>query len=153
MRYQVPQFIEVEDKIFGPFTFRQFAYLLGGAGVCFIAYKMLPGIIGVPIMLLAAGVSLSLAFYKVNNRPLINVLEAAFKYFLTSRLYIWKKRDKEIQKARASVPAPGDYRKLTVPKVSDSKLKDLAWSLDINETIYSKDAKKLSTRESFGLRE
>ena len=152
MRYQVPQFIEVEDKIFGPFTFRQFAYLLGGAGVCFIAYKMLPGIIGVPIMLLAAGISLALSFYKVNNRPLINVLEAAFKYFLTSRLYIWKKRDKEIQKAKVQAPAEA-YRKLSVPKVSDSKLKDLAWSLDINETIYSKDAKKLSTREAFGLRE
>lgn len=152
MRYQVPQFIEVEDKIFGPFTFRQFAYLLGGGGVCFIAYKLLPGIIGIPIMLFAAGISLALAFYKINNRPLINVLESAFKYFLTSRLYIWKKRDKYIEKAKAVAPAE-NYRSLKVPKVSDSKLKDLAWSLDINETIYSKDAKKLATRESFGLRE
>ncbi len=153
MRYQVPQFIEVEDKIFGPFTFRQFAYLLGGAGVCFIAYKLLPGIIGIPLMIFAAIVSLSLAFYKVNNRPLINVLESAIRFFAGSRLYIWKKRDKAIPKAKAPEVGSPEYRTTHVPRVSDSKLKDLAWSLDINETIFSKDAKKLSTRESFGLRE
>ena len=27
MQYQVPQFIEVEDKIFGPLTFKQFLYI------------------------------------------------------------------------------------------------------------------------------
>ncbi len=156
MRYQVPQFIEVEDKIFGPFTFRQFAYLLGGAGVCLIAYKLLPSIIGIPIMLVAAGISSALAFYKINNRPLITTLEAAFKFFLTHRLYIWKKRDKYPTKSIADDvlnATSGQGMGLRVPKVSDSKLKDLAWSLDINETIFSKDAKKLATRESFGLRE
>ncbi len=159
VRYQVPQFIEVEDKIFGPFTFRQFAYLLGGAGICFLCYKLLPSIIGIPIMLGAAGVSLALAFYKVNNRPLINTLEAAFKFFLTHRLYIWKKRDKyptksaadDILNATHSGMGAMNISGLRVPKVSDSKLKDLAWSLDINETIFSKDAKRLATRESFGL--
>lgn len=158
VRYQVPQFIEVEDKIFGPFTFRQFAYLLGGAGVCFLCYKLLPFIIGLPIMFGAAGISLALAFYKVNNRPLINTLEAAFKFFLTHRLYIWKKRDKYPTKSAADDILNATHTGLgmsgmRVPKVSDSKLKDLAWSLDINETIFSKDAKRLSTRESFGLRE
>ena len=33
-----------------------------------------------------------------------------------------------------------------VPKLSDSKLRDLTWSLDINETIYSKDSKGLISR-------
>ncbi len=161
MRYQVPQFIEVEDKIFGPFTFRQFAYLLGGAGICFLCYKLLPFVVGLPIMIGAAGVSAALAFYKVNNRPLINTLEAAFKFFLTHRLYIWKKRDKyptkiaadEILNTNHSNTGMMGINGLRVPKVSDSKLKDLAWSLDINETIFSKDAKKLATRESFGLKE
>jgi hypothetical protein len=153
MRYQVPQFIEVEDKIFGPFTFRQFAYLLGGAGLCFLAYKLTPMIIAVPIMLGAAGIALALAFYKINNRPLISVLEAAFKYMLTNRLYIWKKHDKYPKKSAADTALNTDYHTLRVPKISDSKLKDLAWSLDINETIFSKDAKRLSGREELSLRE
>jgi len=30
MRHEVPQFIDIEDKIFGPLTFFQGLYLLGG---------------------------------------------------------------------------------------------------------------------------
>ncbi len=148
MRYQVPQFIEVEDKIFGPFTFKQFAYLVGGVGVCFIAYKFLPFFLGLPVMLVAMGISSLFAFYKINNRPFIETLEAAFKYTFKKHLYIWKKEDKKIEKNIADEMLEAKRNKLYVPKVSESKLKDLAWSLDINETIYSKDSGKLEARDA-----
>ena len=32
MRFEVPQFIDIEDKIIGPLTWRQFIYLGGGVG-------------------------------------------------------------------------------------------------------------------------
>ncbi|TSC61742.1 MAG: SsrA-binding protein, partial [Parcubacteria group bacterium Athens0416_74] len=32
MQFQVPQFIEVEDKIVGPLTFKQFVFIAGGLG-------------------------------------------------------------------------------------------------------------------------
>ena len=149
MRYQVPQFIEVEDKIFGPFTFKQFAYLAGGAGICFIAYKFLPFYIAVLVMVPAGSLGAALAFYKMNGRPFIDVLESAFNYFTSNQLYIWKKVDKkpeDMQKEADEIAkaAAGIY----VPKLSDSKLKDLTWSLDINETIYSRESKKLMSGSS-----
>jgi len=71
MRYQVPQFIEIEDKIFGPLTFKQFVYIAGGGGICLILFTLLPlflvVIIGIPIM----GFAVALAFFEVNGRPLI----------------------------------------------------------------------------------
>ncbi len=141
MKYQVPQFIEVEDKIFGPFTFKQFAYLAGGAGAAFLAYRLLPTIIGILVAIPFASFGAALAFYKVNGRPFVEVLQSAFEYITKNRLYIWKKEEKKPQtekeaeeKAVASF-MPGS----AVPKLSDSKLKELSWSLDINETIYSKD--------------
>jgi len=149
MRYQVPQFIEVEDKIVGPFTFKQFSYILGGAGVCFIIYKLVPSFfIGLPFMLAAGGVSAAFAFYKINSRPLIEVLEAAFKYAFTKRLYIWQKKDKLPETTIASQMLGPSQSSIMVPKISNSKLKDLAWSLDINETIYSNESKKLKNRDS-----
>ena len=42
MRFQVPQFIEVEDKIFGPLTLKQFLYTAGGAAVGFIIWSIFP---------------------------------------------------------------------------------------------------------------
>ncbi|MFA6404634.1 MAG: PrgI family protein [Candidatus Paceibacterota bacterium] len=140
MRFQVPQFIEVEDKIFGPLTLKQFIYLAGGGGLSFVAYILLGSLALslIPILIIMA-ISVSLAFYKVYNHfPLVNIAESAFKYWRGGKLYIWKKEDK--MKATTSAAASKDvknYASLMVPKISDSKLKDLSWSLDIKESIYS----------------
>lgn len=140
MRFQVPQFIEVEDKIFGPLTLKQFVYLAGGGGLSFVVYRILGSIYlsFLPIVAIVA-FSAALAFYKINNKPFIFVVEAAFKYFFGSKLYIWKK--KENQKATGKMSGSDEdikkYASVMVPKISDSKLKDLTWSLDIKESMYS----------------
>lgn len=133
MRYQVPQFIEIESKIFGPLTLKQFIYLVGGAGILFLLYIVLPiwlvFLLGLPF----AGFSLALAFYKVNNQPFIKVVENALKYLSSARLYLWKKTQpkpapkKKLEKEKIS--------QIYIPKITKSKLKDLAWSLDIQERI------------------
>ncbi len=148
MKYQVPQFIEVEDKIFGPLTFKQFVYLAGGAAICFMAYKLLPLIISVFIIVPMAGISLALAFYKVNNRPFINIVEAGFKFFLTSKLYVWRRVDKKPEEKKVEDIAKELSPVVGVPRLSNSKLKDLAWSLDINETVYSRETGKLQKGSS-----
>ena len=132
MQYQVPQFIEIEDKIFGPLTLKQFLYLAGGAGICLILFTFLPlflvVILGIPVMAGAA----ALAFYEVNGRPAIVALEHAFGYFFGSKLYLWKQRQAEAQKVQAKQAAPAQVQ-MPVPKLSESKLKDLAWSLNIKD--------------------
>ena len=139
MRYQVPQFIEVEDKIFGPLTLKQFIYMAGGGGFSFIVYVFLNSITLaiVPIILIMA-ISFAFAFYKVNNNPLVNVIESAFKYYLGGKLYIWKKEEKQRPRTEAAaIKDAKNYASIMVPKISDSKLKDLSWSLDIKESVYS----------------
>jgi len=136
MRFQVPQFIEVEDKIFGPLTLKQFIYLAGGAGLSFVIYLLLGNLIFsfIPIVIVMA-VSVALAFYKINNKPFINVVEAAFRYWKGSKLYIWKKEDKPRTPATQedAIKQAKNYASVMIPKISDSKLKDLSWSLDIKE--------------------
>jgi len=158
MQYQVPQFIDVEDKIFGPFTFKQFIYMIGGVALSYVIYRFIPSLVfsAVPI-LIVLGFSAALAFYRVNNRPFINVLESAFRYSVGSKLYLWKKDDKKQAALVAAqmkavesdkkkgvtgtgklAPAGAEkYAGVMVPKVSQSKLKDLAWNLDIQERINS----------------
>jgi len=141
MRFQVPQFIEVEDKIFGPFTLKQFIYLAGGAGLSFAIYQLIPSIIFsfIPIIIVLT-FSASLAFYKVNNKPFIFVVEAAFKYFFSEKLYIWKKVD--APKVGSTEQEAKQYASIMVPKISNSKLKDLTWSLDIKESMYTNKNQK-----------
>jgi hypothetical protein len=132
MRFQVPQFIEVEDKIFGPLTIKQFIYLVGGAGLSFIVYTLIGNLfISIIVILPIMAFAIALAFYKINNKPFINVVEAAFSYILNSKLYVWKKVEKPIEAKKAADNIVADFY---VPKLSDSKLKDLTWSLDIKQS-------------------
>ena len=132
MRFQVPQFIEVEDKLFGPLTFKQFIYVAGGVGFSVILFLFLPTFLGIimalPIMLFAA----ALAFYKVNSKPFVNVVEAFVKYTLTNKLYIWKKTD-NLRPTTDNNKNTKPIEQIYVPKLSSSKLKELTWSLDIKE--------------------
>ncbi len=140
MRFQVPQFIDVEDKIFGPLTLKQFIYLAGGGGLSFLIYVLVDSLVFafIPIALIM-GFSATLAFYRVNNKPFINVMESAFKYFTSKKLYIWKKEEAapRSQGAQSALNEAKGYASIMVPKISDSKLKDLTWSLDIKESMYS----------------
>lgn len=130
-QFHVPQFIEVESKIFGPLTFKQFAYLLGGAGLIFIFYSLLPFwlviIFGIP----AAGLSISLAFLRIHGRPFIQVVEKAIRHFSGNKLYIWRKPSAGAKQKKEPAAAPS----LPVPKLTESKLQDLAWSLDVKEKV------------------
>ncbi len=135
MQFRVPQFLEIEDKIFGPFTFRQFAYLAGGAGLCFVFYKLLGFLYGLIPILAIAGFSLMLTFYRPNNKPFINMIEASLKYFSQSKLYIWKK-NMTSRNAESLASASGNESNTSMTprnsvKLSGGKLRDLAWSLDV----------------------
>lgn len=127
MRFEVPQFIDIEDKIFGPFTWKQFVYLVGGAGASFVLFVLLPFPIFVlaaaPIITLAAG----LAFYQVNNRPFVVVLEAFFSYFTGARLYLWQKVEK-----KAAPKAEVAAEKPTYLPPGSSNLSSLSRKLEIN---------------------
>lgn len=132
MRYQVPQFIEVEDKIIGPLTIKQFVYLVGGAGMSFIIYTYLPLIVAVVLIAIIIPLSLALAFYKINNKPFIDFMESAFVYYTKQNLYIWRKEKREIEQMETKDTTENQ---IYVPRLSDSKLKELSWSLDINENL------------------
>jgi len=133
MRYQVPQFIEIEDKIFGPLTLKQFIYLAGGGGLCLIFFTLLPLYLTVILALPVLAFSIALAFYQVNGRPFIIAIEHAFGYFVGHKLYLWKQRDQKASALVGKNAAASTQVTLPVPKLSESRLKDLAWSLNIKD--------------------
>lgn len=131
MQFRVPQFIDVEDKIFGPFTFKQFIYLAGGAGMCYILLRLLPTFIAILFIAPVAGLALALAFYRVNNKPFIEIIEAWFNYVRRGKLYLWKK---EVRKGPSEKITPKSEAPTYVPHLSGSKLNDISWSLDVLDT-------------------
>lgn len=135
MRYQVPQFIEFDSKIIGPLTFKQFIYILGGIGGTYIIYKIFGIFPGVLLMIVLWALAGSLAFVKINNKSFVDVLAAGFSYMTRSKLYIWKKIDKPVT-AEEQVQKTDTADSFLAPSLSQSRLKDLAWSLDVNKSVY-----------------
>lgn len=95
MQFQIPQFIEIEDKIAGPFSLRQLLYVVAGGGVSFVAFTLLPFFAALVIAVIALGGTLSLALVKVNGQPLPRIAFAAAGFFWKPRLYLWKREVKE----------------------------------------------------------
>jgi len=145
-QFQVPQFIEVEDKIFGPLTTKQFFYLLGGGGLAFLIGFFVENtfftmLLATPVIAL----SVSLAFVKVNGRPFIDVVTNSIAYISRPRLYLWQKAKKQLD---GSVGKDVKVRKgLIIPKVTQSKLNDLAWSLDVMTNIKREEEKDQPARQ------
>jgi len=131
LQFKVPQFIDVEDKLFGPFTFRQFAYMAGGAGLVFVLYKLLPIWISIFLIIPVALLAGLLVFYKINEKPFIFYLQAGISYLISSKLYIWKQRlvKPEVKDKEQEAPPLVSI----IPMTKERKLKDLSWSLDVKD--------------------
>lgn len=138
MQFQVPQFIDVEDKIFGPLTFRQFVYVTGGAGFSYMLWRLLPQFASIPLIAIIGGLSAAMAFLQWNGQPFIIAVENGFYFLIHKKLYLWNNTRSKAPKV-SSAPAAASNSSIGhdtyVPKLSDSKLHELAWSLDINERI------------------
>lgn len=138
MRFQVPQFIEVESKIFGPLTWKQFVYLAGGAGIIFLLYVALPFPVMVFFAIPVGGFAAALAFYKINNQPFIKIVEHGLKYYMSPKIYLWRKEKAKVADLTISDvkrQREGVMQEEFIPKLTKSRLKDLSWSLDIRSKI------------------
>lgn len=135
MEYQVPQFIEVEDKIIGPLTLKQFIYVTGGGGLCVVFFSYLPFMPAVLLSIPVAAFAGALAFYKVNGKPFIEMLEAGFNYYTGAKLFLWKHGEpKAVKQATAALAATAATEMRAArgaPRLTRGRLSELAWSLDI----------------------
>lgn len=90
-QFVVPQFIDVEDRIFGPITTRQFIILLVGGILIFLAFRFGDFSLFVFTLAIVGGLSLLFAFVKVNGQQfhyfLLNIIQTTRK----PSLRIWYK--------------------------------------------------------------
>ena len=92
MQFTVPQFIEQETKIVGPFSFKQFIYVGIAAGLCVFLYFVLPLYLFAIIAVILIAAALAMAFYKREGVPLPNVVAGFFTFLFKPKIYLWKKK-------------------------------------------------------------
>lgn len=88
--YKVPQDVEAEDQLIGPFGFRQFIYLIIVAFAGFVAYvlsKVFIGLILIPLPFMIFFAALALPLRK--DQPTETYLAALLQYYLKPKKRIW----------------------------------------------------------------
>jgi len=90
-QFVVPQFIDVEDKIFGPITVRQFLILLTSGLLVFLAFKYADFALFITTLAVVGGGSLIVAFVKINGQTfhyfILNLLQTVRR----PGLRVWRK--------------------------------------------------------------
>lgn len=128
MRFEVPQFIDVEDKIFGPLSFKQFVYVVGGASLAYVSYKLIPFPFWVMVSLAFVALGGLLAFYRLNNQTFLSIAQSWINYNLKGKRYIWKRTPPQ---KTIPVPPPKPAPAPVQKKFDEKTLADLATNLDI----------------------
>jgi len=117
-QFVVPQFIDVEDKIFGPITTRQFIILLCAGLILFVSYKLADMVLFIFLLAIIGGFALVLAFVKINGQPfhlfILNIFQTMRrpsrrlwnKFYSKDELDTLRKMDKVdlVEKAKAITP-------------------------------------------------
>ncbi len=129
MQFRVPQFIDIEDKILGPLTWKQFAYSLGAAGITYISFRFTGSkFVGLLIAAPFVALFMSLAFVKINNQSFVDILEHAFNFFSKSGLYTWQRSEEKERRNETVTPRREESLIKTYTRKS---LSDIAKDLDI----------------------
>ena len=131
VQYQVPQNIDMEDKIIGPLTLIQFLYLLVGGIIDYLLLLSLKTsfvfwILAIPIAL----ISLALTFLKIQDQPISHFIRAGLVYLSRPKIRLWKRQGL----APIVILAKPGKKKVAPPPpkkhIEKSQLEQLAQALD-----------------------
>lgn len=92
MQFPVPQFTDVEDKIIGPLTIKQFGIVFGAGMIVFLAYSVTKSVLVAIFFFVLFGVpALGLAFAKINGRPIYNSIGYFAKFITSPKVLVFHK--------------------------------------------------------------
>ncbi len=126
-QFTVPQFIDVEDKIFGPVTTRQFIILLVASLMVFIAFKLADTTLFIFLLALIGGFAIILAFVKINGQAFHYFILNIFQTARRPSRRVWNKQytRAELNELRRSQEVEVEEKVAPVKKVSYNRIRDL----------------------------
>ena len=126
MQYPVPQFTDVEDKIIGSLTLRQFGIVFAAGIVIFLAYSATKSVLVLVFFFVLIGVpALAIAFAKINGRPLYKMFPFVFRFLTSPRYLVFHKEapgTNEVMpmgNAPAEATAPAPRREVTEDRLRE----------------------------------
>lgn len=130
--YKVPQDVEAEDKLIGPFSFRQFIYLIVAALGILLAWalsRIFIGLLIIPLPIIVAFLALALPLRK--DQPMETYLVAMIKFFFKPRKRLWDPEGQiELVRITAARATEGPQLKQYGGEIAGQQLAYLAQVVD-----------------------
>ncbi len=129
MLFNVPQFVDVKDKIVGPFTAHQLLWMFGMGAVLMIVWSVFDQktfwIMSVPIVLLFV----ALAFYRPYGLPLIKFIFLTLLFLIRPKVYVWQREVGPIRRTQLTKSTKSKKKKKQ-KTVKVEEIKKLAQIMD-----------------------
>jgi hypothetical protein len=133
MQYGVPQFINVEDKIVGPFTGKQTLCLIIGGGLLMLFFSVFDFIFFAILAMFIIPVTLAFAFWKPKGISVSRLIMNKINFSTSQRFYVWRREpDARMFKANQKKISP---KEAVEKDVSRSRIEELAWLLDTSTSV------------------
>ncbi len=129
MMFSVPQFIDVEDKIAGPLTWKQLLWMIGMGAVLLTAFNTFDTSLAIIVAIPTVLIFVAFAFYRPNGFPLTTFVFYAVLFIFRRKIAVWERPVKQsnVAKAPEKITETADVGK---KKINQEKLKELAHILD-----------------------
>jgi len=133
MQYGVPQFINVEDKIVGPFTGKQTICLIIGGGLLMLFFSIFDFIFFAVMAIIIIPLTLAFAFWKPRGVSVYRLILNKVNFSVSNHLYIWRREpDNRMFKATQKIKSS---EKAVEKNVSKNRIRELAWLLDTSTSV------------------
>lgn len=109
MQYLVPQFIEVESKIIGPISGRQFVICLISLALCYLWFELFPAVIFIPLIFITGTIGGVFSFLKINGQAMHYFSLNLIQTLKRPRLTVWNRlpyeEPQKVKVKRSTAPA------------------------------------------------
>lgn len=133
MQSSVPQYIDVEDKIVGPFTWKHIGWLFGMCAVLLVMYT----VFDFQLFLIAGGPTalafLAFAFYRPSGMPMVKFVFHGLFFLFRPKVSLWERPVHVSSAPTVVMKRPGSAvvdSSRESQKITEEKLRVLAAVLD-----------------------
>src|SRR3989344_4774963 len=101
MHFQVPEFVDVEDKTVGPLTLKQFLYVAAAFGLSMLLFFVVSLWLWFVLSVFLVGGAAALSMVKINGQPLVKIAIAAIGFYWRPQTYVWQSEKQKTKGAES----------------------------------------------------
>jgi hypothetical protein len=129
MIFNVPQFIDMEDKIVGPLTAKQLGWFALAGVVMLVFWSLLDSTAWLLVSIISLAIAGAFGFYRPYNQTLLEFIISTLLFLFRPKDYMWG-RHYDASRVKKITPKKIDKAPENRKVLDESKLDELSQTLD-----------------------